>query len=119
MLGMKQPSRQLLWERRSQTPLLVLAVGFAVAYAVPIVVPDASAQVHRACTYAEWVVWGAFAVDYVVRLGLAADRRHFVRTHWLDLCAVVLPLAQPCGCCGWCRRCCWWAGGPGWLRRSG
>lgn len=95
MLGMKQPSRQLLWERRSQTPLLVLAVGFAVAYAVPIVVPDASAQVHRACTYAEWVVWGAFAVDYVVRLGLAADRRHFVRTHWLDLCAVVLPLAQP------------------------
>ncbi|WP_109778906.1 potassium channel family protein [Streptomyces sp. CG 926] len=92
---MKEPSRQLLWERRSQTPLLLLAVAFAVAYAVPIVAPDARTGVHRACTYVEWVVWGAFAVDYVVRLALAADRRHFVRTHWLDLAAVVLPLVQP------------------------
>ncbi|MEU9036791.1 potassium channel family protein [Streptomyces sp. NPDC048352] len=92
---MKETSRQLLWERRSQTPLLVLAVAFAVAYAVPIVAPEAEASVHRACTYAEWVVWGAFAVDYLVRLGLTRDRGHFVRTHWLDLAAVVLPLVQP------------------------
>lgn len=95
MLGMKEPSRQRQWERRSQLPLLVLAVVFAVAYAVPIVVPDADAGVHRACTYAEWTVWGAFAVDYLVRLGLTGDRKHFVRTHWLDLAAVVLPLVQP------------------------
>ncbi len=95
MLRMKEPSRQQLWERRSQTPLLVLAVAFAVAYAVPIVAPDASARVHGACTYVEWVVWGAFAVDYLVRLALSADRRRFVRTHWLDLAAVVLPLVQP------------------------
>ncbi|MFF2788221.1 potassium channel family protein [Streptomyces sp. NPDC058049] len=92
---MKEPSRQLLWERRSQTPLLLLAVAFAVAYAVPIVAPDARTEVHRACTHVEWVVWGAFAVDYLVRLALTADRRHFVRTHWLDLAAVVLPLVQP------------------------
>lgn len=95
MLRMKEPSRQLLWERRSQTPLLLLAVAFAVAYAVPIVAPDAGEAVHRACTRVEWLVWGVFAVDYVVRLGLTADRRHFVRTHWLDLAAVVLPLVQP------------------------
>ncbi|MFI8340107.1 potassium channel family protein [Streptomyces sp. NPDC085639] len=92
---MKEPSRQLLWERRSQTPLLLLAVAFAVAYAVPIVAPDASADVHRACTHVEWLVWGAFAVDYLVRLVLSADRKHFVRSHWLDLAAVVLPLVQP------------------------
>ncbi|OEJ31863.1 potassium channel family protein [Streptomyces subrutilus] len=92
---MKDPSRQARWERRTQAPLLVLAVCFAVAYAVPIVVPDARPWVHRACTSAEWVVWGVFAVDYLVRLGITADRRHFVRTHWLDLCAVLLPLVQP------------------------
>lgn len=40
-------------------------------------------------------MWAAFAVDYMVRLGLVADRRVFVRTHWLDLAAVVLPLVQP------------------------
>jgi voltage-gated potassium channel len=43
----------------------------------------------------EWVVWGVFAVDYLVRLSLARDRRGFVRQHWMDLCAVVLPLIQP------------------------
>ncbi|MFF2402785.1 potassium channel family protein [Streptomyces goshikiensis] len=92
---MKEPSRKSRWERRTQAPLLVLAVAFAVAYAVPIVAPDASRAVQRACTHAEWVVWAAFAVDYLVRLCLAGDRRVFVRTHWLDLAAVVLPLVQP------------------------
>ncbi|MGW6706383.1 potassium channel family protein [Streptomyces sp. NPDC054956] len=92
---MKQPSRQSRWERRTQTPLLVLALGFALAYAVPIVVPDASADVHRACTHAEWVVWAAFAVDYLMRLGLSDSKRAFVRTHWMDLAAVLLPMIQP------------------------
>ncbi|MEU7730583.1 potassium channel family protein [Streptomyces sp. NPDC040724] len=92
---MKEPSRQVQWERRTQAPLLVLAVAFAVAYAVPIVAPDATSDVHRACSHVEWLVWGAFALDYLVRLGLSTNRKHFVRTHWLDLAAVVLPLVQP------------------------
>ncbi|MFD3806390.1 potassium channel family protein [Streptomyces sp. NPDC058611] len=92
---MKELSRQLLWERRSQTPLLVLAVGFAVAYAVPIVAPDAPPVVHRACLVTEWVVWSAFAGDYLVRLGLSPARKAFVRTHWMDLAAVLLPMIQP------------------------
>ncbi|AXE26253.1 two pore domain potassium channel family protein [Streptomyces globosus] len=92
---MKEASRRLRWERRTQAPLLVLAVAFAVAYAVPIVLPDAGARVLRACTLAEWMVWGAFAADYLVRLCLSSARRAFVRTHWLDLVAVVLPMVQP------------------------
>ncbi|QES50311.1 ion transporter [Streptomyces venezuelae] len=92
---MKEESRQVRWERRTQLPLLLLAVAFAVAYAVPIVVPEASPAVQRACLHAEWAVWGAFALDYCVRLRLAEDRRLFVRTHWLDLAAVLLPLIQP------------------------
>jgi voltage-gated potassium channel len=83
------------WERHTQRPLLALAVAFAVAYAVPIVVGGASPAVTRACVVVEWTVWAAFAVDYAVRLSLARDRRRFVRTHWLDLLAVLLPLIQP------------------------
>ncbi|MFF5444807.1 potassium channel family protein [Streptomyces sp. NPDC012888] len=92
---MKEQSAQVRWERRTQNPLLALAVLFAVAYAVPIVAPDAAAWVHGACLWTEWLVWGAFAVDYLVRLALTRDRRLFVRTHWLDLAAVLLPLVQP------------------------
>lgn len=95
MLPMKQPSLQSRWERRTQTPLLVLALGFAVAYAVPIVLPDASPDLHSACKHAELVVWAAFALDYLVRLGLSASKKAFVRAHWLDLAAVVLPMIQP------------------------
>ncbi|PAZ12209.1 ion transporter [Streptomyces sp. SA15] len=92
---MKEQSAQVRWEQRTQRPLLALAVVFAVAYALPIVDSSASRSLTRACTVVEWMVWGAFAVDYLVRLALARDRRVFVRTHWLDLCAVVLPLIQP------------------------
>ncbi|MBZ9638460.1 potassium channel family protein [Streptomyces sp. PSKA30] len=92
---MKEQSAQERWERRTQNPLLALAVVFAVAYAVPIVDGSPSRSTTLACLVIEWVVWGAFAADYVVRMVLARDRRAFVRRHWLDLCAVILPLLQP------------------------
>ncbi|MFI7497523.1 potassium channel family protein [Streptomyces sp. NPDC049687] len=91
---MRERTAQGRWEEWSQRPLLALAVVFAVAYAVPIVDTSAGHSLTSACTLVEWVVWGAFAVDYLVRLALTTDRRTFVRTHWLDLCAVVLPLVQ-------------------------
>lgn len=74
---------------------MALAVLFAVAYAVPIVDSSASHALTRACAVVEWMVWAAFATDYLVRLGLAERRWEFVRRHWLDLCAVALPLIQP------------------------
>lgn len=92
---MKERTAQLRWETRTQTPLLGLAVLFGVAYAVPIVAPDADAWVHRLCTHVEWVVWAAFAFDYAVRLVLAPAKWLFVRRHPLDLLAVLLPLVQP------------------------
>ncbi|WP_030931843.1 potassium channel family protein [Streptomyces sp. NRRL S-646] len=92
---MKQQTAQGRWEQFTQRPLLALAVAFAVAYAVPIVDHSAGHSLTEVCTAVEWVVWGAFATDYVVRLGLARRRKEFVRTHWLDLCAVVLPILQP------------------------
>jgi voltage-gated potassium channel len=95
MPGMKQQTAQIRWERRTQNPLLALAFAFAVAYAVPILAPQAPAAVHRACSVTEWVVWAVFAADYLVRLVLAPAKWLFVRSHPLDLIAVLLPLARP------------------------
>ncbi|MFF0742533.1 potassium channel family protein [Streptomyces sp. NPDC004111] len=95
MPGMKQQTAQIRWERRTQIPLLALALVFAVAYAVPIVAPDAAPGVHRACAVTEWAVWAVFAADYLVRLSLAPAKWLFVRSHPLDLLAVLLPLARP------------------------
>jgi voltage-gated potassium channel len=40
-------------------------------------------------------LWAAFAVDYVVRVLLAPDRRAHFRTHLADLAAVVVPVFRP------------------------
>ncbi|MGW4199608.1 potassium channel family protein [Streptomyces sp. NPDC004726] len=95
MHGMKEGTAQIRWEERLRMPLLVLAVAFGVAYAVPIVAPGADRWVHRLCAVTEWVVWGSFAADYLVRLTLAPGKWLFVRRHPLDLLAVILPLIQP------------------------
>jgi voltage-gated potassium channel len=92
---MPQPTARARWERRAQGPLLALAVLFAVAYAFPIVDPDAPEAVLTACHIVNWGVWGAFAIDYLVRLGLSEDRLRFVRGNPLALLAVLLPLLQP------------------------
>ncbi|GFH34250.1 ion transporter [Streptomyces pacificus] len=83
------------WEARTRGPLLVLAVVFGLAYAVPIVLPAAPAWVHQGSQLVEWTVWTAFAGDYLVRLRLAPRTWLFVRRHPLDLLAVLLPLMQP------------------------
>ncbi|MEV5103070.1 potassium channel family protein [Streptomyces massasporeus] len=92
---MQQQSAQLRWEQHTQRPLFGLAMAFAVAYAVPIVRPEADRDIVELCTAVEWVVWAAFALDYAVRLALAPHRPAFIRTHWLDLGAVLLPMLQP------------------------
>lgn len=93
--GMEQQTAQARWEHLTQRPLLALALLFAVAYAVPIVDDSAGHSLTAVCTVVEWVVWGAFAADYVARLALSDRRKEFVRKHWLDLLAVVVPILQP------------------------
>lgn len=74
---------------------MAMAVLFAVAYAVPIVVEDLSRLLLRACQVVEWTVWLAFTVDYGVRLALAEDRWRYVRRHPFTLLAVLVPLLRP------------------------
>ncbi|MGC9537663.1 potassium channel family protein [Streptomyces sp. UG1] len=92
---MTEPTALDRWERRTQGPLLALAVLFAIAYAFPIVDPDAPQALLDACHLVNWAVWGTFAVDYVIRLWLSEDRLRFVRGNPLALLAVALPLVQP------------------------
>jgi voltage-gated potassium channel len=83
------------WEQRTEVPLMWLAGLFAVAYAVPIVVPESAWWVHEVCHATDWAVWGVYALDYLVRLLLSRRRWAFVRGHPFALIAVALPLVQP------------------------
>lgn len=88
-------SRVERWERRAETPLMVAALVFLVAYAVPIAWPGTSQAVVRGCEALVTATWVLFGVDYAARLSLAADRRAFVRTHLFDLAVLVLPMVRP------------------------
>ena len=82
------------WTRAMEWPLMVVAVLFAVTYAFQVLAEPqgglllASRLVSLAC-------WLVFAVDYVVRLRLAADRRRWFFRNLLSLVVVALPILRP------------------------
>ncbi len=88
-------SRYERWERLSEFPLLAFGIAFIVAYATPIIDPDLPLSARLAFEDVEIATWAIFSVDFVVRLILAPAKRHFLRTHILDLAAVLLPVLRP------------------------
>jgi voltage-gated potassium channel len=42
-----------------------------------------------------WTVWGAFALDFVIRLGLADRKVQYAIKHWYDVALIALPLLRP------------------------
>jgi voltage-gated potassium channel len=83
------------WERRAELPLAVVASAFLAAYAWPILEPGLGHTARRGCEYVVYAAWVIFAVDYLVRVGLADRRWHFITRHLLDLAVVALPVLRP------------------------
>lgn len=74
---------------------MVFALLFLVAYGVPIIWPEISPEAHSLAEQASWVIWITFVADFLVRLGLAERRGHFLRKNWLDIPVIALPLLRP------------------------
>jgi voltage-gated potassium channel len=83
------------WEDAANWPLTAAAMIFLAAYAWPILEPDLARPWPYVCELLTWATWGAFAVDYVVRLALSRSRWTFVRRNLFDLAVVALPLLRP------------------------
>lgn len=88
-------SRVEHWERRSEIPLLLLAVAFLVAYAVPILDRTIDRNTRTELNLVSWSVWAAFAVDFAIRLTLADRRWSYAKQHWYDVALIALPMLRP------------------------
>lgn len=88
-------ARRGSWERAVERPLGLAAVVFLGAYAWPILDPDLSDGLLTAGRTVNVVVWIAFAVDLMVRLVLAERRARFLRSAWLDVLTLALPMLRP------------------------
>jgi voltage-gated potassium channel len=91
---MAEPPDLSRWEHRAEWPLAAVAIVFLAAYSFEVLAQPSGAAEHfvDVVTLATWAV---FAVDYVVRLCLSANKRRWFFGHLLDLAIVVLPLLRP------------------------
>jgi voltage-gated potassium channel len=83
------------WEKYSLWPLLSLGVIFLFAYALPVISPDAPADLLDTCDVATRVIWVLFIADYVFRFALSNDRKRFFKSNLIDLLAIALPALRP------------------------
>jgi voltage-gated potassium channel len=81
-------------ERVLRLPMLLLALAFLVALALPEVV-DLPADVDGALDDVNWLIWGVFAFELALMTYLAPDRRRYLVTHWIDVLTVVIPFLRP------------------------
>ncbi len=87
-------SRLQRWEQGSEWPLAIIAVIFLVTYSVRVLA-ETQGTTDAALNALMWITYGAFAVDYLVRLLLADDRGSWFLRHVADLLIVVLPMLRP------------------------
>src|ERR1700735_2786978 len=82
------------WERHAEWPLAVAAILFLVLFSRQVLVEPQGREAHIVWAV-DWVIWGLFVLDYVVRLCLAGNRWHWFLRHLLDFAIVTLPLLRP------------------------
>lgn len=75
--------------------MLLLATAFLVAYAWPVIDRSMTGDAETMLGLVSWTVWGAFAVDFAIRIVLAEVRVKYLISHWYDVLLIVLPLLRP------------------------
>ena len=83
------------WEQATEWLLMIAAVVFLAAYAVPILYPDAPSWLLDSCRWLSWITWAVFVIDFAVRLFLAEERGRYIIRHWYDVLVLALPLLRP------------------------
>jgi voltage-gated potassium channel len=83
------------WERRTEVPLILLAVAFLAAYACQVVDRSMSPGLSGFLSAVSWTVWCAFALDFLIRLVLADEHWRYALGHWYDVALIVLPVLRP------------------------
>ena len=81
--------RLATWRRRTDIPLLLIAVGSLPLLLLEIIANRLSGGDQRFLTGVNVAVFVAFAVDYVVEISVTHKRNTYVRTQWASLLIVI------------------------------
>lgn len=83
--------RLRIWERRTRIPLLVAALLFVLAWSWPMIDPGLPGWLIAACNVFAGATWVMVAVDYLVRVCLAENRRRYIKANIFGLIIVIFP----------------------------
>jgi voltage-gated potassium channel len=81
-------------ERATAWPMLFLAVAIIPIIVVPLVV-KLSPRSTSLLLAADWLIWAAFAIEYIIRAFIAPRKWHFFSHNVIDFVVVAIPFAQP------------------------
>ncbi|MBG6084516.1 potassium channel family protein [Zhihengliuella flava] len=88
-------SRVARWERATEAPLIVLSLAFLIAYAWPVLDPELPRGTQVLLRTVNQVVWGVFALDFLLRVLLARRRLRYIGRHWYDVAMIAIPIFRP------------------------
>jgi voltage-gated potassium channel len=80
--------RLATWRRRTDLPLLLIAVGSLPLLLLEVVSHRLAQNDQRFITVVNVIVFIAFAVDYLVELSITHKRSTYIRTQWASLIIV-------------------------------
>ena len=75
--------------------LTLLALAFLVAFSWPAFDSSPSANTLTILNGVQWVSWLAFAGDLLWNFAKSEDRKRFLKSHPLEIIAVLLPMLRP------------------------
>ncbi|HEX4442137.1 MAG TPA: potassium channel family protein [Galbitalea sp.] len=85
---------QARWRQLTDIPLTIAAAVFLGVYAWEVIA-DLQPPTDTIPQVVMWIIWGIFAIDYVINLILAEHRLRWFFTHFYELLIVALPALRP------------------------
>jgi voltage-gated potassium channel len=75
--------------------LLFLAIVFLVVYSWPAFDASLSVNAQENINVIQWFCWIVFALDVVIGLTFAKSRKQYLKSHPLEIIAILLPFLRP------------------------
>jgi voltage-gated potassium channel len=83
----------LSWVEKTSTFFAILGFVYLGVYALEVTRPLGQ-SLTTYLELASWVIWIAFAVDLLARLVASKNFRHFLKSSWLEILALMLPFMR-------------------------
>ncbi|PIY68892.1 hypothetical protein COY90_03520 [Candidatus Roizmanbacteria bacterium CG_4_10_14_0_8_um_filter_39_9] len=80
-------------EKATEIPMLVLVVIMIGILALPLIV-KLDHSLTLVLEVIDWIIWGIFLVELLVRVYIAPKKLKYLKKNWLDIFLVVLPFLR-------------------------